>query len=996
MIKQGGYKKRVLQWRALACMIVSVCSSRAMMGQRTIHVPADEPTIQAGINAASPGDTVLVSPGVYSENIDFLGKGIVVTTGATDVSGATSTLIQGAHAGPVVTFQTNEPTSAVMNGFTITKGFGVSHQINGDGLDVLAGSPTISNNIITANVGCGVFVTGPSSSPSIDANTISSNVQPPYSQSQGVCAVPKQPGWPAGTGIAIVNAATPQVVNNTIENNDCLRSDSSGASACGISVLGSSSVLVRGNTIVGNDITYFTSFDYGTSVPTSLSFIQNVIYESGIYFEGSQTTTSPQSSLATLLILNNTSYNSTFQLFGDIGRSLIVNNIFTETSPGEGNGVFSCSISPTESFDFSKLVVKNNDIYTTVPQPQYGACPLSTGNITTDPQFINTASFSTLDLHTQRTSPVVAAGDITAPMLPPADFSGVKNRTVCGTIDMGAYEVHPQPVIQLSSSPNPSVGGTPVAFQATVQGNCNVPTGTVTLLNMGSPYGTSKLNPSAMASIITSDLLVGTDTVTASYSGDFNFDPSTLSTQQVVTGYPTSISLQISPNPATAFQLITFTAIASSVSGVPDGTVSFVSGGQVLATASLNGNGVGVAALNTLGVGSYPVTAVYNPSLNYAGSTSPVLTEVVVGAPTGTVLTSSPNPSTFGQLVSFPAKVTALQSSIVPAGSVTFREGTAILGTMALSTSGAVVLSTASLAVGTHMIVADYSGNASTNSSTSNVVTQVVQAATSSVTLTGTPNPAAVGQTVTLAASVMSVGSGSVLSGTVAFTDQSGVLGSSTLSNGQALLNISTLPSGTHNIVATYTASGNFGGSTSPVLSEVIQSFDFSITLSPANISLEDGKTGLVKVTLNGAGNLPGNITLSASQIPTYATLAFSPTTVQFAPGGIASSELSLDTVQESQHALLDGAPNRPDLHRLPFAVFALLGIPLWMSGKGRTRLWLCLLLVGPFLLGLGGCTNIYYPLNQVAPGTYTIPVTAVDSITHIAHTAALTLTVIP
>jgi len=66
----------------------------------TIHVPADQPTIQAGIDAAVEGDIVLVSPGIYVENIDFLGKAITVRSWA----GADLTIIDGNRAGSVVVF----------------------------------------------------------------------------------------------------------------------------------------------------------------------------------------------------------------------------------------------------------------------------------------------------------------------------------------------------------------------------------------------------------------------------------------------------------------------------------------------------------------------------------------------------------------------------------------------------------------------------------------------------------------------------------------------------------------------------------------------------------------------------------------------------------------------------------------------------------------------------------------------------------------------------
>src|SRR5215471_3618344 len=73
----------------------------------TIHVPKDRPTIQAGINAANTGDTVLVAPGKYIENINFDGKAITVTSsGGPDV-----TIIDGAQTSSVVTFSSGETQS---------------------------------------------------------------------------------------------------------------------------------------------------------------------------------------------------------------------------------------------------------------------------------------------------------------------------------------------------------------------------------------------------------------------------------------------------------------------------------------------------------------------------------------------------------------------------------------------------------------------------------------------------------------------------------------------------------------------------------------------------------------------------------------------------------------------------------------------------------------------------------------------------------------------
>ena len=98
-----------------------------------IHVPADQPTIQAGINAATTGDTVLVAPETYFENIRFMGKAITLASefiNDSDTSHIFNTIIDGSQAtdpdsSATVMFLNYEDSTSIINGFTITGGSGV-------------------------------------------------------------------------------------------------------------------------------------------------------------------------------------------------------------------------------------------------------------------------------------------------------------------------------------------------------------------------------------------------------------------------------------------------------------------------------------------------------------------------------------------------------------------------------------------------------------------------------------------------------------------------------------------------------------------------------------------------------------------------------------------------------------------------------------------------------------------------------------------------------
>ncbi len=167
--------------RALVFLLFMVLPVFGMAA--TIHVPGDQPTIQAGIDAATDGDTVLVAPDTYVENINFLGKAITVTSEL----GPEVTIIDGSSPedpdfGSVVTFWNDEGRDSILEGFTLTGGSGnymsEGDQYFGGGISVAGSSPAVTGNIITGNTvtgsGGGIDCFDPGS-PLIADNTISEN-----------------------------------------------------------------------------------------------------------------------------------------------------------------------------------------------------------------------------------------------------------------------------------------------------------------------------------------------------------------------------------------------------------------------------------------------------------------------------------------------------------------------------------------------------------------------------------------------------------------------------------------------------------------------------------------------------------------------------------------------------------------------------------------------------------------------------------------------------
>jgi YVTN family beta-propeller protein len=439
--------------------------------------------------------------------------------------------------------------------------------------------------------------------------------------------------------------------------------------------------------------------------------------------------------------------------------------------------------------------------------------------------------------------------------------------------------MRPASSIALSSSKNPSGSGESVTFTATVTGSGGTPIGEVNFLDGTTVLGTSPLS-GGQASFNTSSLTLGSHSITAAYSGDTNFDSSTSSVlTQNVLGATTTIVVS-SLNPSLPSQSVTFTASVSTSSGTPTGSVTFMDGPNALATVTLSAQQASLTT-SSLAQGSHAITAVYGGDANFAGSTSAVLTQVVLAATTTTVV-SSVNPSALNQSVTFTASVSSVLGA--PTGTVTFTDGASPLGTSTLI-NGQANFSTTGLALGSHSIVAAYGGDANFQTSTSSMLTQVVLGGTTTG-LVSSVNPSLPNQAVTFTATV--TGSGGTPSGTITFKDGANTLGTASLSAGQASFVTSSLAQGSHSITASYGGDANFQGSTSGALTQVVLSTTATNVVSSLNPSSLNQSVTFTATVSSGNGTPTGTVTFKDG------TTTLGTGTVTSGQAGFSTSSLAL------------------------------------------------------------------------------------------------------
>jgi hypothetical protein len=400
-----------------------------------------------------------------------------------------------------------------------------------------------------------------------------------------------------------------------------------------------------------------------------------------------------------------------------------------------------------------------------------------------------------------------------------------------------------------------------------------VPTGTVTFLDGSTILGTAPVDASGNATL-TAVLSLGSHSITAVYGADANYTGSTsVALAQTVGQAASAVSVTSSDNPAAPEETVTFAVLVQAVApgaGTPSGMVTFQDGNSVLGTATLDASGRAVLSTSALLVGSHAITVTYEGDVNFTGSTSLVLTQVVSPAltATATALASSGTLSVYGQVVTLTATVTPFSGSVIPSGMVSFRDGSMVLGTATLDAQGRAVLATALLGVGSHRLTAVYLGDPSSfTGSTSPTLTQTVNRATTTTTIVSS-NPSSVfGQSVSFTATVSPDAPGAgVPTGRVTFLDGATVLGAVTLdAQGRAILTTALLGVGNHTITAVYGGDGNFSGRNAIGLTQTVHRAGTSVTLvsdtNPATVGQAVTFTATVTPIAPGSGTPTGTVT---------------------------------------------------------------------------------------------------------------------------------------
>jgi hypothetical protein len=456
--------------------------------------------------------------------------------------------------------------------------------------------------------------------------------------------------------------------------------------------------------------------------------------------------------------------------------------------------------------------------------------------------------------------------------------------------------------ISLTSSANPSNFGQSVTFTALALARGGFsPTGAVVFRDGDTILGTMVLN-SRHASIITTSLAAGSQSITANYSGDLHFAATTsVPLSQSINQAPSTVSLTSTASPISLNQPVTYAAsVASQFGGNATGTVTFKDRSKTIGVVAVN-SGQASFSISYSAAGTHLITAIYSGDVSNSGSTSAVLNAYVEAGPVAskTVITTSGSPTLVSQSVTFTAAISSSYGAIPDGETVTFYDGTVVIGTGSTA-NGMATLSTSVLTAKTHAIKASYQGDASFKPSLG-LVQQVVLDFITSLLVGANPSPSAYGEPVTLTAAVTSNAPGGA-TGTVTFKNGTAVLGTASLNSGSASLITTKLAAGTAAITASYNGDPHSGKSAEAFTESVHPATTVATITSSLNPSLHGKILRFTAVVTSPTTLVTGSVTFKDGAN----TLA----TVNLVQGKASFSTAALSTGSHNVTAIYNGTAN--------------------------------------------------------------------------------------
>lgn len=432
--------------------------------------------------------------------------------------------------------------------------------------------------------------------------------------------------------------------------------------------------------------------------------------------------------------------------------------------------------------------------------------------------------------------------------------------------------------VTLNSSTNPSTeNGPPLSFSIMVTPATAGPppslTGSVQLMEGATILGSAVLNSGA--AVVSTSLPAGSHSLTAVYSGDANYGSVTSAVYVQAVRGASALNLSTYINPPVAGQPNNI--IANVTPPTATGTVQFLDGATVLGSAPIFG-GRSTFLTNGLSGGQHTLTANYSGDQVTSPSTG-TLSTFVLFLSNLTMTSSNPQQTVFSP-VTFSVSISPASAT----GTIQFFNsdisGFFPLGTVAIN-SGVASLTVSNLSVGSHTILANYSGDASNTAGTSSLG-QLIVKTVSTLALTSTPNPSTLQQVVTLRATVTPASA----TGAISFFAAGTLLATVPVTNGVALLTTSGLVLGTQSLTATYSGDGIFLGASAPAIPQTVNkgvtvstvtasrnpvephdNVVFTATVSPAavtgQVEFRDGSTVLRTATLTNGSATFGTEQLS-------------------------------------------------------------------------------------------------------------------------------------